>query len=345
MTRLLRAVLATLLVAALTCGGTSVAQARPAAAPAEATTPHLAQPWGVYTSKYDEAYGAYLRASGTDKTLLAKIALTPRARWFGGWVGTRAITAKVRSYVANSQNGNPDDLVQLAVFREWGRFGEKGKGHSFGPAQQRAYRAWIDALAAGIGNARTAIVLEPDLPLALKGWSPSVRLGLVAYAAQTLSALPRTSVYLDAGDADWLTASQAASLLQRAGVQYARGFALGATHYSPAADDVAHAHDVVAALTRLGLPGKKAVIDTADNGQGFTWSQYWTMHPHGDFDNADVCRSLTQTRCDTLGIRPTPNTGDADVDGYLWFGRPWLYRQASPFKMGRALAVAATTPY
>jgi hypothetical protein len=33
------------------------------------------------------------------------------------------------------------------------------------------------------------------------------------------------------------------------------------------------------------------------------------------------------------------------VDGYLWFGRPWLYQQAYPFDMTRALQLSRTSPY
>ena len=33
------------------------------------------------------------------------------------------------------------------------------------------------------------------------------------------------------------------------------------------------------------------------------------------------------------------------VDAYLWFGRPWLYNQAAPFVLDRALTLARTTPY
>jgi hypothetical protein len=33
------------------------------------------------------------------------------------------------------------------------------------------------------------------------------------------------------------------------------------------------------------------------------------------------------------------------VDGFVWFGRPWLYRQADPFVMKRALTMARTTPW
>ena len=76
-------------------------------------------------------------------------------------------------------------------------------------------------------------------------------------------------------------------------------------------------------------------------------------------DNARVCRTLTQQRCVTLGIPPTTRVGDPAyglpseisalarryVDGFVWFGRPWLYNQADPFVMQRALAMARSTPW
>jgi hypothetical protein len=33
------------------------------------------------------------------------------------------------------------------------------------------------------------------------------------------------------------------------------------------------------------------------------------------------------------------------VDASLLFGRPWLYNQAAPFVLDRALTLARTTPY
>jgi hypothetical protein len=33
------------------------------------------------------------------------------------------------------------------------------------------------------------------------------------------------------------------------------------------------------------------------------------------------------------------------VDGFVWFGRPWLYNQADPFVARRALDMARTTPW
>jgi hypothetical protein len=310
------------------------------------SNPLAGGPWGVYNVKTDDVYGPYLKASGTNKALLGKIALRPRVRWFGEWIPTRQVAAKVKHYISVSQHGNRNTLVQLATFRLWPNGGEPARNKALSTAQLNDYKAWYRAVAAAIGTSRTAVVLEPDLAMALKGWKPAVRLALAKYAAQTLSKLPRTSVYIDASDADWLKADAATAMLRSAGVAYARGFALGATHYGSTASETSFADSVVAKLAAAGIPGKHAVIDTADNGKPFTWSQYYAEHPKGDFDNAETCRSTTDTTCDTLGHPPTWVTTDpAHVDGYLWFGRPWLYRQASPFTLSRALQIAKTTPF
>ena len=73
------------------------------------------------------------------------------------------------------------------------------------------------------------------------------------------------------------------------------------------------------------------MINTAQNGKAFTWSQKRTSN----FDNSPVCRSKTDTRCVTLGVPPTADVTNPAwhvdqvymdraaqyVDGYLWFGR------------------------
>jgi endoglucanase len=308
--------------------------------------PRLASPWGIYTAKSDEAYKAWLAATGTNRTLLAKIALRPRVRWFGTWIPTSQVTAKIQKYVSVSQHGNPNNLVQLATFRLWPNGGEPARSKPLSAADQEAYRAWVRAAARGIGTSRVALVLEPDLAMALTGWRPDVRLALTKYAARVFSALPRTTVYIDASDADWLHLDAAASMLRSAGVAYTRGFALGATHYGSVTDNMSFGRALITKLAAAGIPNRHFVIDTADNGRPFTWTQYYAAHPHGDFDNAETCTTSTQLRCDTLGHPPTWATNDrAHVDAYLWFGRPWLTRQSSPWDLRRALAVTRTTPY
>jgi len=323
-----------------------------------AANPLAARPWGVYTGPADSVYPAWQQATGADKELLAKVALRARVRWLGTWIPAGQIAAKIQQYVAQAQAGDPDVVVPMAIFRLWPH-GEGAKSQPVTAAQQRAYRAWIDQAAAGIGAARVAMVLEPDLAVALTGWRPAVRMKLASYAASVFSALPHTTVYLDAGDADWLPVDRAVAMLTRAGVAKVRGFALGATHYGSLASEVGYGQQLVSALAEAGLGTKHFVVDTADNGKPFTFSQYWAAHPHGDFDAAQACRTTAETHCVTLGVPPTWQVANSrwglsrslraaaarSADGYLWFGRPWLYRQAAPFLLNRTLQVARTTPY
>ena len=290
----------------------------------------VAYPWGRDPGSGDEVNRAWQNATGRNKALLGKIALRPRVRWFGQWIPTNQIAGKISGYIRASQQGDPDKLVQLATFRLWPEK-ERAKNKPLTAAQLTAYRQWVDAAAAGIGSSRVAVVLEPDLAVALKGWRPSVRLSLARYAAKKLGALPNAAVYLDASDADWLRLDVAVSMLRSAGVQYIRGFALGATHYAAWWSNAAYGRQIIARLNALGIRGKHMVLDTADNGRPFTWLQHYARYPHQRFDNAPACKTKAQVRCVTLGVPPTTNVADpAHVDAYLWFGRPWLDRQASP---------------
>lgn len=346
------------LLPALLGGGAQAAPRGVAPLPQNPTNPLAARPWGVYTGAADGVYPAWERATGVDKDLLAKVALRSRVRWLGTWIPAGQITQTIQQYVAQAQAGDPDVLVPMAIFRAWPH-GEGAKSQPITAQQQRDYREWIDRAAAGIGTAHVAMVLEPDLAVALTGWRPGVRLKLAAYAASVFSALPNTAVYLDAGDADWLSLDRAQAMLLKAGVAKVRGFALGATHYGSLASEIDYGRQLVDALARAGAGTKHFVVDTADNGRPFTYTQYYAAHPHGDFDAAQACTTPTATRCVTLGVPPTWRVASSawglspaerraaaqDADGYLWFGRPWLYRQASPYLQNRTLQVARTTPY
>src|SRR3954447_20322734 len=84
--------------------------------PAE-TNPLANRAWGVYKGSGDQAWTPYQRARGQKKQLLAKIALAPKAKWYGQWIPTNQVTAKVRDHIRNAQAGDPEALVQMAVFR------------------------------------------------------------------------------------------------------------------------------------------------------------------------------------------------------------------------------------
>lgn len=311
--------------------------------------------WGNYSGPQDEVFPSYRAASGRDRQLLGLIALRPRVRWFGAWYADQQIETTIENYIANATGGNPNVLAQLAVFRltPW----EDAACHQLPTAaQQASYKQWIQSLAAGIGSARVAVILQPDLPFELcVPHRSKLPMKLVAYASHVLDALPHATVYIDVGAADWPSVGEAVGLLKSAGIGYARGFALNATHYDSTAHEIAFGARVVRALAAAQVPGRHFVINTSSNGRPFTYQQY-----HGpDFNNAAVCRTRTSTRCVTLGIPPTtavasPRWGlpagdralaSRYVDGYLWYGRPWLDDQSDPFDLQRALALAATTPF
>ncbi|MGN6605981.1 MAG: glycoside hydrolase family 6 protein [Jatrophihabitans sp.] len=352
---LVPALVAAALTATSVAGGTAPAAAASVPNP---TDPLRGPHWGVYTGNTDNIWPAYTAATGTTRTLLGRIALRPRVRWFGSWSTTDSIADMIHQYVLNAQHGDPNTLVQLAIFRLW-PYGEGAANRAWSAADQAAYRGWIDAAARGIGGSRVAIILEPDEGVALPGWRPDVKEALVRYAAWRFAALPRATTYLEASAPDWLRIPQAVAMLKASGIQYVRGFALNATHYDTTAANVRYGRNLVIALHDAGVAWKHFVVNTADNGRGFTWQQYWAAHPHGDFDNAETCTSRTQQRCVTLGVPPTTDVANPRwglpstvagwaakwCDGYLWYGRPWLVRQAAPWDQRRALAVASTTPY
>ena len=310
--------------------------------------------WGIYTGPIDGVYPAYQAASGEQRTLLARIALQPRTTWFGSWISDSSARATARDYIANVTGGNSNVLTQIAIFRvdPWE---QAACSQAPSSAQQTSYRDWIDAFAAGIGSARVALVLQPDLPFALCAPGHGrVALALVKYAAQAFGALPHTTVYIDVGAADWPTVSQAASLLRSAGVAYARGFALNATHFDSNGSELQFGARVSAALANDGVSGKHFVINTAENGVPWKWWQY-----HGDHANPRVCTVRRDWPCVTLGVPPTTNATPSRwglppaarqvaarlCDAFLWIGRPWLFDGASPFVESQALGLARSTPF
>jgi endoglucanase len=327
--------------------------------------PFLAHPWGVYQGKMEPSWTAWNQATGTAKTHLAYIAGQPKDHWFGHWNPNDKIADQVRDYIANSQDGNPDALVQMAIFRvvPW----EHDACNRLPTKAERAsYRQWIDRFAAAVGSTPTAIVLQPDGPFALCAPHGShVPSNLVSYAARVLSAQPETSVYIEAGAADWPMfgprggVTAAVRILVRGGIRYARGFALNGTHFDSIPDEVARATAIAKTLTKKGYPGRTAVINTSNNGHPFKFGQYTGV----DATNPVVCKSVTTPAaktCETLGVPPTADVTNARwklpsatatlaakyVDAYLWFGRPWLHHEGSqPFRTHRAIRLVKTTPF
>lgn len=347
--------LAPLVVLLLVLGGTS-------ASADDDANPLAGHPWGVARSSSDLAWVAYQEQHGRKRQLLGRIALQPTNRWFGAWVADGDIRQRVRDYVETSTGGDPDTVAMLTVFRmvPWEQDACRRLPTR---AEKASYKRWIRRFASAIGDEqRAAVVLQPDGPFALCAPGGSRVLSrMVAYAAERLSRLDRTTTYVEIGSAGWnhLDPANAVRLLTRSGIEHVRGFHLNTTHYESTARQVRFGAEVVDALAAAGYPGKHFTVDTAENGRPFTWQWFADHHPHGVFNNAPACRTRQQHHCVTLGIPPTSDVAaerwhlPADVrelarehvDGYLWAGRPWLDTQAAPLVLARALGMARTTPF
>lgn len=320
---------------------------------APAGNPLAGMKWGVYTGPIDQIYPAYLSAHGRNRRLLARIALRPRAVWFGPWYADSYARTVAQQVIAASTGGDPNALTQMAVFRldPW-----EGAACRQTPtaAQQASYRGWIRGFASGIGRSRVALILQPDLPFALCA-PTSIPLQLVNYAAKTFARLPHTTVYIDAGAFAWAPVAQAARMLNAAGVRHVRGFALNDTQFGSNDEELTYGGAIARALAALGVHDVHFVLNTIENGAPFLAGQI-----PGGSANPRVCRSPHDSVCETLGIPPTTRTTDPrwglspaaraiaarEADAFLWIGRPWLRNgQSGPFDFNLAVNLAASTPF
>lgn len=311
--------------------------------------------WGTSWGPHEPVMDAYRAARGTQRQLLSRVALHPKAHWFGPWTQPKDLRSLVRRYIASATGGRRNVLVQLTVFRMW-PWEHVLCGRLPTPTEVAQYKHWINVFARAVGRTHAAIILQPDGPFALCAPHHSrLPSRLVAYAARRFDALANTTVYVEAGSADWASVADAEKLLQRGGIARSRGFALNTTHYDSTVNEIAYGTRIVRALARHGIRNKHFVINTVDNARPFTF-QHAPGPTHG---TPRVCKSRTERRCVTLGIPPTWHVADPQwrlparsrrlaarhVDAYLWYGRPWLRGGKDPFLLQRTLWMCRTTPF
>ncbi len=306
--------------------------------------------WGVYEGPIDSVWPAYAGAHGRNKRLLGKIALQPRAVWNGFWDGNPKGTAQ--ESISDSTQGDPNVLTQVAIFRlnPW----ETCSG-SWSATNQASYKAWIRGYAAGIGSARVALILQPDMPFALCV-STGVPEQLISYTAGVFNALPHTTVYIDAGSYAWYQPALVARMLERSGIWHSRGFALDVTQYGPTDEELQWGAEINRALAAAGARDKHFVINTDENGTPYLAGQI--PGGGGRSNYTPRCSHPGQQLCQRLGIPPTTDVANprwrlsgadrgiakAQVDAYMWLGRPWMVN-AGPFSLQYALTLGANGLY
>lgn len=230
---------------------------------------------------------AALTASGskTDANLIKTMIETPQSVWFTK--GTpKTVTQDVRNTVLRAADkGQVPVLVAYNIpFRDCAQYSAGGA------TSVAEYEAWIKAFAAGIGNAKAVVLLEPD-GLGIIPWYTTVdgaqewcrpsdanqataasdRFAMLNYAVDTLQALPNVSVYLDGTHSAWLNIGDITDRLLKAGVQRADGFYLNVSNYQFSANSVKYGTWISKCITY--------VTAVSPNDFGSCGNQYWNGGP------------------------------------------------------------------
>jgi len=187
-----------------------------------------------------------------DAKLIGRMIATPQAVWFTA--GTpKSVKQDVRKTVklAAAQRAVPILVAYNIPFRDCAQFSAGGA------TTVEEYQAWIDGFAAGIGNARAVVILEPD-GLGIIPWYTNIdgnlewcqpaeadpataaaeRFAMMNYAVDALKAKPNVSVYLDGTHSAWLNIGDVSNRLVQAGVANADGFYLNVSNYQFTANSV-----------------------------------------------------------------------------------------------------------
>lgn len=233
-----------------------------------------------------------------DAAAMDRIARQPQADWFGDW--NRRIEAATRARVARiRREGALPVLVAYNVTkRDCGGYSAGGK------RTRRAYLRWLGRFARGIGKGPAAVILEPDAVAAAGCLGPRgkrKRLALLRRATKLLVRRSGAAVYIDAGHSAWNPATVTARRLHKAGIRFARGFALNVSNFRSTESELAYGRRV----SELLGGAAHFVIDTSRNGLG--------PEPHDEWCNPPGR---------ALGEPPTATTADPLADAYLWIKPP-----------------------
>ncbi|MZD06102.1 glycoside hydrolase [Streptomyces sp. SID5785] len=181
---------------------------------------------------------ADLRAGRVEDALrMAELASWPQAIWLDHGTPTE-IGKAVRKTMRAAERTRT-----VPVFVLYNVTGRDCSFYSAGGADSpEEYRAWVQAVADGVGTGRAMVVVEPD-GLALlpqdcpegdpDGTRTEERYANIRAAVDIMGSKPRTSVYLDGGSSNWQPVGDLAGRLIKADLAKTQGFALNVSNYQP----------------------------------------------------------------------------------------------------------------
>ena len=173
-----------------------------------------------------------------DAVGVAEMEAYPRAVWFTS--GTPAqVEQQVRQTMAEAAIERA--VPVLVAYDIPGR--DCAQYSAGGALTEADYEAWISAFAAGIGNARAVVILEPDAlgnlpsncggPTTTYPFTDDERYAEIQYAVTALEAQSGTAVYLDGTHSAWQSVGTITQRLLTADVQDAQGFYVNVSNYQP----------------------------------------------------------------------------------------------------------------
>jgi endoglucanase len=274
------------------------------------STPHGANPiagQSFYVEPHDVAAQQVSEwrehAMVAQATVLERVAQQPVASWYTGQGDVKQLLLGYEAKAAAA--GRSALLVAYNIpNRDCGAFSGGGASSS------AEYRQWIEQFAAGIGHAKTTVIVEPDavaqtLSSCLPASVGAQRYELLGHAVAALRHRPNTTVYLDAGNPGWVSnLHDLAHALRRSGIADTQGFALNVSNFYKVSTVLAYGRRLSALLG-----GKHFVIDTSRDGNGPDTSKA---------DAPDWCNPPGRA----LGPNPTTHTGISLVDAFLWVKQP-----------------------
>jgi endoglucanase len=232
-----------------------------------------------------------------------KIASQPAARWLASF-NPSTIQSEVSAYIGAANNAN--QVPVLSVYEITNR--DCGGASAGGAPDLNQYQNWISSFSQALGTRLVIIILETDslaLTTCLDSNGLAARNQAISTAVQTIkSRNGNAKVYLDGGHSAWNSAADQANRLRAAGVQFADGFFTNVSNFNSTANEANYGRAILSTLASAGITGKHQIIDTSRNGGA----------------SGDWCADDNTDR--RLGQWPTLNTGDANVDGYLWVKPP-----------------------
>ncbi|MBT2399474.1 glycoside hydrolase family 6 protein [Streptomyces sp. ISL-100] len=212
---------------------------------------------------------------------LRAMARTPHAVWLAG---------RTPDEVRNETRGVVRDAARRKATPTLVLYNVPGRDCSLysagGLRDTTEYRAWVGAVAEGIGDSRAIILVEPDALALVPADCPSgsgkdakdakkvkdaeaakaaltaARYAQVANAVTTLGTLPHAKVYVDAGHPAWHTVDSIVPRLIKGGVQHATGFSVNVSNYSTADANAWYGKLISSCLAHVDKGGKASACPT-----------------------------------------------------------------------------------